>query len=823
MEALTHLFVFYSFLFSLLRTSISLDTITPSQSIRDGGSALVSAGGQFQLGFFSPGNPDSRYVGIWYTVSTDIVVWVANREAPLSDHSGVLKLADDGVLVLLNSTNGTVWSSRSTTSTTPQNPVAQLLDTGNLAVKDGNDDKPEKFLWQSFDYPCDTLLPEMKLGWNFVTGLERFLSSWKSTDDPAQGEFSVRIDLQGYPQLVVKEGSKIKARAGSWNGINPAGRRLRSDPLLKYEFVFNDQEAYCEYKILNTSVFYNVVLNPSGLVQRFGWMGRRQSWDLFATFPADRCESYTLCGADATCDFNKSPICACLEGFFPKSPKDWDSVDWSDGCVRRTPLECNDGDGFLKRTGLKLPDTSSSWYNKSMSLKECEGMCLKNCSCTAYANLDVRGGGSGCLLWFDSLVDIRELGEPGQDLYIRMAATELADYLEKKRRSGKKKLVAIIVGSTLLVVGMTIVALVSYIWKKKLRNQGTTKRSRRKDYDNEGGKEDMELPIFDLVVIANATDNFSNNNKLGEGGFGPVYKGILPGIGDIAVKRLSKNSRQGLNEFKNEVILIAKLQHRNLVKLLGCCIQENENMLIYEYMPNKSLDSFIFDQANSKVLDWHKRINIIRGIAKGLLYLHEDSRLRIIHRDLKASNILLDNNMNPKISDFGLAKSFGGDQVDSKTNRIIGTYGYMSPEYMVHGRYSVKSDVFSFGVLVLEILSGKKNRGFHHPDHHHNLIGHAWKLWIEDKPMELIDEFVDNLCALSSVLRHIHVGLLCVQQRPEDRPNMSSVVQMLSSENLLPKPKQPGFLSDSPEADSSSSKHETCSANTITNTVFEAR
>ncbi|XP_059442142.1 G-type lectin S-receptor-like serine/threonine-protein kinase At4g27290 [Corylus avellana] len=199
MAAITHLFV-YSFFFSLFRISIAQDSITPTQSIRDGGTTLVSAGRSFQMGFFSPGNSKSRYVGIWYTVSSDTVVWVANREASLSDHSGVLKLADDGVLVLLNSTNGTVWSSN--TSTTPQNPVAQLLDTGNLVVKDGNNDDPEKFLWQSFDYPCDTLLPEMKLGWNLVTGLERFLSSWKSTEDPAQGENSVRIDLCKTPSFV---------------------------------------------------------------------------------------------------------------------------------------------------------------------------------------------------------------------------------------------------------------------------------------------------------------------------------------------------------------------------------------------------------------------------------------------------------------------------------------------------------------------------------------------------------------------------------------------------------------------------------------------
>ncbi|KAG5235591.1 G-type lectin S-receptor serine/threonine-protein kinase [Salix suchowensis] len=176
-----------------------------------------------------------------------------------------------------------------------------------------------------------------------------------------------------------------------------------------------------------------------------------------------------------------------------------------------------------------------------------------------------------------------------------------------------------------------------------------------------------------MSTIAHATDTFSDTNKLGEGGFGPVYKGILIGGQQIAVKRLSKSSGQGLDEFKNEVMLIAKLQHRNLVKLLGCCVHEDERMLIYEYMPNKSLDFFIFDQTRRKLLDWRKRINIIGGIARGLLYLHQDSRLRIIHRDIKPSNILVDEELNPKISDFGLARMFGGDQTEAKTNRVVGT------------------------------------------------------------------------------------------------------------------------------------------------------
>ncbi|KAG6636521.1 hypothetical protein CIPAW_11G116700 [Carya illinoinensis] len=728
------------------------------------------------MGFFSPGSSKSRYVGIWYAISSGTVVWVANRDTPLNDHSGVLTITDEGVLALLNSTNNVVWSTN--ISRTAENPVAQLLDTGNLVVKDGNVDDPERFLWQSFDYPCDTLLPKMKIGRDLVTGLDRIMSSWKSTEDPARGDFTVRLDPRGLPQRVLMKGNTIKARTGSWNGLRFTGYPgVTRNPVFDYEFVMNQNEVYFDFTLVNTSVFSRYTINPSGVAQRFVWMDRTRSWELYATSQPDACQTYAFCGAYATCDRDNSPACACLKGFLPKSPKDWKSIDWSDGCVRRTPLVCNIGDGFLKYTGLKLPDTSSSWFNATLSLDECEGLCLKNCSCTAYSNLDIRGKGSGCLLWLGKLIDTVVYSQGGQDLYIKVASSEL----------------------------------------------GMTKRRPEKDCENEGLKEDMELPIIDLTAIANATNNFSSNNKLGEGGFGPVYKGTLPEGQVIAVKRLSTNSGQGPIEFINEVKLIAKLQHRNLVKLLGCCTEENEKILIYEYMPNKSLESFIFDETKSKLLDLRKRIDIIGGIAKGLLYLHEDSRLRVIHRDLKASNILLDMEMNPKISDFGLARSFQGDQIVSKTHRIVGTYGYMSPEYAVHGQYSVKSDVFSFGVLVLEILSGKKNRGFCHPDHHLNLLGHAWRLWIVDRAMELIDESVVDAHTRSEVLRLIQVGLLCVQQRPEDRPNMSYVVLMLGSEVLLPIPRQPGFYADLSVADSPSSNNATYSANGISISTFEAR
>ncbi|KAI9385146.1 hypothetical protein POPTR_011G027600v4 [Populus trichocarpa] len=305
-----------------------------------------------------------------------------------------------------------------------------------------------------------------------------------------------------------------------------------------------------------------------------------------------------------------------------------------------------------------------------------------------------------------------------------------------------------------------------------------------------------ELPwMMDLSVIRAATDNFSVSNKLGQGGFGSVYKGILSDGSEVAVKRLSRSSEQGVKEFKTEVLLIMKLQHKNLVRLLGFCVEGEEKLLIYEFMPNSSLDVFLFDPTKRAELDWSSRIDIINGIAKGMLYLHEDSRLRIIHRDLKASNVLLDNEMNPKISDFGMARIFSSNEDEANTARIVGTYGYMAPEYAMEGLYSTKSDVFSFGVLLLEIISGRKKAGYHQSKCAPSLLAYAWQLWNEGNKAELIDSMLSDACNADEFSRYMHIGLLCVQEDASGRPTMSSVVLMLKSQNsFLPQPERPAFV-----------------------------
>ncbi|CAN6452152.1 unnamed protein product [Victoria cruziana] len=317
---------------------------------------------------------------------------------------------------------------------------------------------------------------------------------------------------------------------------------------------------------------------------------------------------------------------------------------------------------------------------------------------------------------------------------------------------------------------------------------------------------DRELPQISLKVLQDATANFNDAYKLGQGGYGHVYKGRLPNGQLIAVKRLSEESGQGINEFKNEAKLIAKLQHKNLVKLLGCCMNKGEKLLIYEYMPNKSLDAFLRDPAKRSSLKWQMRFGIITGVARGILYLHQDSRLNIIHRDLKAANVLLDDRMNPKISDFGMARTFRGNQSQANTGRIVGTYGYMSPEYAMDGLFSVKSDVYSFGILLLEIISGQLNSCFHLSEQSHSLVGHAWSLWYLGQPLEFIDPMIEDSLYIQDILKCIHIALLCVQDDPSSRPTMSTVFHMLGNESPpLQKPAEPTFSTKKTMTDSTTS------------------
>ncbi|KAL4628675.1 hypothetical protein ACB092_05G257200 [Castanea dentata] len=817
----------------------SVDTLPPDQSIKDGQS-LISNKNNFALGFFSPGNSSYRYLGIWFVkVAKQTIVWVANRNDPIIDSSGVLSINPYGNLVLHDSSNRLLWSTNASVQGTTSS-VAQLQDSGNLVLLvQGNNNK---LIWQSFDHPTDTLLPGMRFGLNRITGLDMLLTSWKSQDDPGTGDYFFKLNPTGSPQGVLYKGSSLYWRSAPWPW--PTSLSLAtSSSSFKYYFVNNEDEVSYAYFFDDAYIISRFVVDNSGLIHHLTWNDGDLQWKNFWSAPKYRCDNYRHCGAYGKCgpepDDNVYKLeCTCLPGYEPKSPKNWYRRDASEGCVRKQLglSMCGNGEGFVKVGLLKGPDTFNAvWMDQSMSSSECEQACLRNCSCTAFISMNIDGKGTRCLAWYGELVDVSENSFQRWDLNVRVDATELATYTRKSNGFlGHKRLLSITIISVMVTLFM--VCLIAYIClmkkrktkvKRKLHNQSlyfTGTKGYLEGNELEESSRHPDLLIFDLSCIVAATDNFSPINKLGQGGFGSVFKGQLSNGQEVAIKRLSYSSTQGIEEFKNEVLLIAKLQHRNLVKLFGCCIQGEEKMLIYEYMPNKSLDFFIFDHTRSSLLNWGKRFEIIIGIARGILYLHQDSRLKIIHRDLKTSNVLLDGEMNPKISDFGLARIFNGDQIQDTTTRVVGTYGYMSPEYAIFGKFSTKSDVFSFGVILLEIVSGKKNNSSYQRHDSLTLIGHVWELWREDRVLDIVDSSINDSFVSYEVLRCIQIGLLCVQEDAMDRPTMLAVLLMLSCETTLPSPKQPAFIFRRPNNNLGSITGERFySINDVTITKFEAR
>lgn len=714
---------------------------------------LVSQSQNVTLSFYKQeygqnwGNKSAGYyLAINYTVdSLGHSIWLANRDDPVEDESGVLIIDDTGLKITRDGGDPIHLYSPLSSSINMSSMKLVLQDSGNLVFQDTNSNGEIRVWWESFDYPTDTFLPGMKLG--VSRGKRRSLTSWLTESIPAPGAFTLVWDPER-ERLVVWLGKRVLWTSGeNLKYIREFYPWLMN---LNFTHVSNADDQYLYYTLVNEQ------FTPEDWRKNGRVMLRRDG----------------------------SLLLGNMLNLFSSSNCDGNSTE--NGCERWEGPKCRSiGDKYEERTIRPTHKDSLNntlMGNTNLSINDCKDICWKDCKCLGvYKQMNL-----GCQF----------LSGP----YVEGVLDGMSFEVIIHKRSKSKGWIWILIS---LPIALTITILLGTLFylrrRRKIQKEEkfllelmtSDKTSEIKELQT--GNNGHNLNVYNIALIMSATNSFSPQNMLGQGGFGPVFKGTLPNGQEVAIKRLSGRSKQGLVEFKNELIFISKLQHINLVRLLGFCVQGEEKMLAYEYMPNKSLDSFIFDESKSKLLDWVKRFNIIEGIAQGLLYLHKYSRLKIIHRDLKLSNILLDENMNPKISDFGMARIYTTNEAEPNTNRIVGTYGYMSPEYAMEGIFSVKSDVYSFGVMVLEVVSGRKNTSHFNFDRPLNLVGYAWELWKDGMSLDLVDPILSDSCDKHQVLRCITLGLLCVEDNPVDRPTMSEVISMLTGEMQLPLPKHPAF------------------------------
>ncbi|CAL9131960.1 unnamed protein product [Musa acuminata var. zebrina] len=533
--------------------------------------------------------------------------------------------------MLLNNSGLTLWS---TGTTNIINPVVQFLNSGNLVLVDS---VSKIIMRKSFNHPCDTLLPGMKLGINLGTNFDRHLTSWKTDSDPSPGDYTCKMDPQGEPKVYLWKDDQTQRRADPWNGRREghhSSMQIEEQSNLSVTCARPRNEAgsvRC-YTSTTHSILSRIVVSSTGEIQRFVWYRSDPGWSLYLSIPKELCDHYAECGANGVCSTASIP-CQCLQDFVPKAETEWELRNFVGGCVRKTNLGCQAGDGFFSLQNVELPDTSHV-ISSNRSLEDCDFWCLSNCSCTAYSIV----AGRGCLTWVSDPTDIKTFTGEGDTIYVWFAASD-------EGKSSDEKPVLIIVVATVLGFLLLVCIGLFLWWKNQDRQEKSLKKGKgRSDKANVAKKDPTKdkgqcfhygknghwkrnnkkstttsdvsrdttfgggfgiFPSYNnLSTIEAATCDFSDDNKLGECAFAIGYKG-QPGDGrKISVKRMEHLACNPA-DFKNELMLIANLQHRNLVRLLGYyCIEGDERTLMLEYIENRSLDTFIYCLVSMLMVGW---------------------------------------------------------------------------------------------------------------------------------------------------------------------------------------------------------------------------
>eukprot|EP00252_Welwitschia_mirabilis_P005030 TRINITY_DN1543_c1_g1_i1.p1 TRINITY_DN1543_c1_g1~~TRINITY_DN1543_c1_g1_i1.p1 ORF type:complete len:849 (-),score=94.74 TRINITY_DN1543_c1_g1_i1:616-3162(-) len=752
-----------------------------SGSVLSGNETLISENKTFVFGFFSPRSSGRYYAGIWYAgITLRTYVWVANRESPVVGSPGAVSFTSSGKLAVSRADGTVLWQTENNGSAFS----AALLDSGELVLFG----KEKTVVWRSFDYPCDTWLPGMRIQYG------KGLTSWSSVTDPSPGPFSLKLNpvsgsLNGLTntgefQLVWND-SKAYWDSGPW-----LGDHFQHVPEMTvkyiYNFTFVDPEepktGYFIYTVLPSygDVISRFVVNSFGEVEQFTWAAQTTSWNRFWKKPAEVCgRVFGICGPNGLCGDNDDlRYCKCLSGFVPKERQAWLESDWSGGCQRISHLTCKTDDFYEARDVSFDMDAEHSVSIDVFENKDCRKLCLANCSCSGYVySMDFRD----CKLLFGDLWNLRNdsandgdeddntviaIDIPGDrnatSLFVRVAASDVPKAaFSSPRRMKSRVLIGVFSGVAVFVV----VIILNLVWwvRRKLS---------RKAVD---GINMTVLTTFSYKELQAATKNFSE--KLGSGGFGTVYKGMLSKSIPVAVKKLER-PEGGEKQFRMEVSTIGMIQHVNLVRLRGFCSEGDRKLLVYDYMPHGSLNAYLFGEKQG-LPHWRTRFQIALGAARAIAYLHEECRDCIVHCDIKPENILLDEDFNAKVSDFGMAKLIGRDFSRVLTT-MRGTRGYLAPEWLSGLPITAKADVYSFGMTLLEIIGGRRNFEKFSVDSEKCFFPPWAARQISlGNIMDLVDNRLVQGINEQELRRTAMVAIWCIQDDEDLRPTMGNVVKML--------------------------------------------
>ena len=752
------------------------------------GRFLLSKNKLFGFGFYTALDAQS-FVLVNIHLQTSQVVWTANRER-LVEKSDKFVFDDNGN-VYLERGDKVAWA----TNTTGERATSlELLDSGNLVLHGDNG----RTLWQSFSYPTDTLLS----GQEFAEGMRLKSHPIKNKSDYLEFKSGDLVLYSGFqtPQTYWSLLDEIQKTSKNFSGKVHSARLISNswnfydhNKVLLWQFNFSQNS--------DVNVTWAAKLGSDGAIVFYNLHQGSGAIPEATKIPQNPCNIPASCPPFMVCYFDT--VCQC--------PK----VLAQNDCRPPIASTCNSAD--LLYVGQKLDYSVLQFVKPYMNsdIDACKKACLGNCSCTA---LFFEKSSGNCFL-FDHIGGLKraELGSSGFVSFVKVSRNESGwqNHAEEvsKLKARHVIFVVIIAFATILIIAGLLYVGFFYYYPKQKRLLACAQENLEEDNFLDGFS---GMPVrYTYGELCKATENFSK--KIGQGGFGSVYQGVMPDGTQLAVKKL-EGIGQGKKEFRAEVRTIGSIHHVHLVKLKGFCTEDVHRLLVYEFMGKRSLDKWIFkNNEESNILDWNTRFNIALGTAKGLAYLHEECELKIVHCDIKPENILLDDNFNAKVSDFGLAKLMSREESLVYTT-LRGTRGYLAPEWITNNPISEKSDVYSYGMVLLEIIGGRKSYDPEEIPEKANLPLFAFKMLEEGNLKEIFDPKLDINEKDERFVTTIKVALWCIQEEMRLRPPMTKAVQML--EGLCDVPQPPissllgaraysGFLKWSSDTDEGTSSGQT--------------